>query len=397
MKTIIATLLIFIVQVCIFAQPKITREVTKLWDDDLQDWKNLSEKIYQYNSDKELTLYQESTWSENENKFIGENKTTYDYFGYRTSINDYRAIYDGKLYWILNDSSEYLINEDGCKNQFNESFNFLAWRWDYEYLADCLIKSATHYFKDILTDTNDWQPNDRILYSYSNNNQNINYIVENYAGGDEWDLIYKGHEYYDNRGNLLEEYNSNEQPRLYENTYDSKDRLVFQTLYTSSDPDSALLFRRETEYKYFEDENGFLIKMLYSRRYANNNTYNYTFLYENYCDGLTKTEEYTTFIGVRKQWYYEYDEPTNCLESEEVMMQISPNPSSGSFTITSDLLFQNTEISIYSSNGQLIQSIPFVNRADIQKITFDNIPNGVYFVRLKSDEQSITAPFIIMK
>ena len=81
MKTHIITILIFFIQVSLFSQAKITREVSKLWDEDIQDWKNLSEKIYEYNSVKEMTLYQESGWSASENKFIGENKTTYDYFG----------------------------------------------------------------------------------------------------------------------------------------------------------------------------------------------------------------------------------------------------------------------------------------------------------------------------
>ena len=78
-------------------------------------------------------------------------------------------------------------------------------------------------------------------------------------------------------------------------------------------------------------------------------------------------------------------------------MHISPNPNSGSFTIASDLLLQNTVISIYNSNGRLIQNNPVVNRVDMQEVSFDNLPNGVYFVRLKSDGHSITEPFIIIK
>ena len=112
---------------------------------------------------------------------------------------------------------------------------------------------------------------------------------------------------------------------------------------------------------------------------------------------MTKTEEYTTSTGARKQWYYEYDEPTKCLENEEVMMQISPNPNYGSFTIASYLLLQNTEVSIYSSNGQLILNIPVVSRINNQEVSLENLPNGVYFVRLKSDEHSITETFTVMK
>lgn len=399
MKTNTTTLLFLLIQLSVFSQPKITREVTKFWDTQLQDWRNISENTYQYNEDKELTVYQEAIWESSENRFIGEKQITYDYFDLRTLISDYRSIYfDKEFYWVLNDTSEYIFNEEGCRLRFKESSNFTDWKWEHEYLENCLIKSSTRFYKERSQSNVGWLPYERILYSYSNDNKTKNYEAQAYIGNDEWALEYKGYEKFDDRGNVIEKYNSNDPTELFENTYDEKDRLLHQILYTSSGPDTVLTQRRETQYEYFEDENGFLIKRLLHRRYDNDVEYvTQTYLYENYCDGLARTEEYIRLDGTRRLWVYEYDEPTDCLESEEIKIQISPNPTSGLLTIVSELLYQNTEILIYTSNGQLVQNFPFEQRTDRQEVDLSSLPNGAYFVQLRSDNHSIVEPFIVLK
>ncbi len=399
MKALITTILFFLIQLSVFAQPKITRETYKIWNEELQDWKNISENSYQYNAEKETTLFQQSVWYDDEQKFIGEKKITYDYSPLSTFISEFRSIYDNNTtYWKLRDTSEYIFNAAGCRIQFKENSDFINWRTDYEYLDDCLLKSSTLYYIDRLSTNSDWQIYERSSYSYSNNNKTKNFITERYAGGNEWTLLSKGHEKYDDRGNLIEKFNSNDPTELFENNYDSKDRLIHQKLYTPSGPDDVLMQRRETLYEYFEDENGFLVKMLLHRRYdSDSEFFTFTYLYENYCDGLVKKEEYNRLDGTQRQWVYEWDEPTNCLENDEIKMLISPNPSSGSLTIFSELLLQNTQISIYSSNGQLIQNIPVKERLETQQLNLGDFANGFYFIRLKSEGHSITEPFVILK
>ena len=399
MKTFFTFLFLFLIQFSSFGQAKITREVTKFWDVDLLDWRNVSEIIYQYNSSKETTLQQESYWSESENKFIGESKTTFEYYDFSRFISDYRSIYDNnELYWILSDTSKYILNEAGCEIQFFEDGEFITWRQDNEYFENCMIKSTTSYFKNRDINSDNWQPFERILYNYSNNNKLKRFTAEKYEGFGEWSFLYEGYEKFDDRGNLIEKFNTDNQKFKFENTYDNEDRLINQLLFTPSGPNDELTKRRESQYEYFEDENGYLVKKLLHRRYKDDIDFlTHTFLYENYCDGLIKTEEYIRYDGTRRMWSYQYDEPTNCMENEAFSAQILPNPNDGSFKIVSDLLLQNTNISVYSSNGQLILELPFSERSDYREFNFSDLQNGAYFIRLKNGEKSITEPFIILK
>lgn len=71
---------------------------------------------------------------------------------------------------------------------------------------------------------------------------------------------------------------------------------------------------------------------------------------------------------------------------------IYPNPNTGTFTIeTNDTSTKN--IQIYNNLGQLIQEKPF-NEADTQ-IDLSNIPKGIYFLSIQTDQQTFTKKIII--
>lgn len=399
MKPIITVLSFLLIAISsVWTQPEIALEIHKLWDAEIQQWQNVSETIFRYNAQKEITLREVSKWTDSKNRFIGESRITYDYDDRHTTIREYRAIFfDDEFYWVLKDTSEYFLDEMGCKARFNDNAEFTQWKWEYEYFHDCLIKSATRYYKNPAEGTEAWSPYERTLYSYSNDLKTKSFEAETYMGDDQWNLVYDGYEIYDDKGNLLEEYNSSDPARLFENAYDHKNRLVHQILFMPAGEDNILTQRRESVYEHFEDENGHLVKTLLHRRYDDDSDFvTLTFLYENYCDGLVKTEEYIRNDGTRRLWYFEYDEPVDCPEGETFEVSIFPNPATSSLTVSSELLLYNTEISVFNSAGQLIRKLPFMQRSDSQFIPLGQLPNGAYFIRLNSDAHSISKHFVIV-
>lgn len=106
----------------------------------------------------------------------------------------------------------------------------------------------------------------------------------------------------------------------------------------------------------------------------------------NRCD--TVTEDFaikTTYFGV--------DEA-----KEDVRFTISPNPSDGQLTLHFDGLTGRTEINVYKSSGQRVDT--FVVDTDATKVVDYSMPegsNGFYFIVLKNEGQNIVSKVSIVQ
>ena len=87
---------------------------------------------------------------------------------------------------------------------------------------------------------------------------------------------------------------------------------------------------------------------------------------------------------------YNQDAPRNCgppvgiyeVDFYPNNIELFPNPNIGQFTVQSSKAGQ---IKVYSSNGRLIYN-QIVQEENTEVILQDNIPDGMYFVQLISDQ-----------
>lgn len=106
-----------------------------------------------------------------------------------------------------------------------------------------------------------------------------------------------------------------------------------------------------------------------------------------------------------KQWFLQDSFPS-CLTLppgtavQEVNQQaneitISPNPTSGTFQITSEEL-RITNVAIYNVLGEIVLDL-LINQSTSQPINLSSQPNGVYFVQVKTEKEIITEKIVIQK
>lgn len=78
----------------------------------------------------------------------------------------------------------------------------------------------------------------------------------------------------------------------------------------------------------------------------------------------------------------------------ENSISISPNPSSGKFTVTSSTQ-KNSLLEIYSPLGEKI--LEQIITSSETEINLTDNPSGIYFVRLKTDDGTVTRKIVLSK
>jgi len=102
--------------------------------------------------------------------------------------------------------------------------------------------------------------------------------------------------------------------------------------------------------------------------------------------------------------------PDNCnvgVGTEELKGEVSqnvtiyPNPSDGNFTIniSYDKIIEEIDIIIYNSSGNecFTQPVYCDSKNLIKKIDVSELPSGVYFIKILSDNYELNSSFIIQK
>lgn len=88
---------------------------------------------------------------------------------------------------------------------------------------------------------------------------------------------------------------------------------------------------------------------------------------------------------------------TTVLENQTNVNQLSiyPNPFNDFTTIQSNSIFHKAELTLYSVLGQKVKTINRISGNEI-KIDRDNLPSGIYFIRLVQDNNTITTEKLII-
>ena len=79
----------------------------------------------------------------------------------------------------------------------------------------------------------------------------------------------------------------------------------------------------------------------------------------------------------------------------ETGFTISPNPFSSSTTLQTDNLFKNATLTIYNSFGQQVKQLKNIYGQEI-KLQRDDLPNGLYFLRLTQDDKTFATEKLII-
>ena len=89
----------------------------------------------------------------------------------------------------------------------------------------------------------------------------------------------------------------------------------------------------------------------------------------------------------------------NTIKTQEISMQIFPNPNKGSFTLEINTISnkeQSYNLEVYSVMGKLIHREKISGGANIRKqMNFATLSKGVYFVRLQTKESVLATRFVV--
>ena len=97
------------------------------------------------------------------------------------------------------------------------------------------------------------------------------------------------------------------------------------------------------------------------------------------------------------QDFWEYNPSTTGINENNMRNYISvyPNPFNSSTTIQFNSTINNGELNIFNLYGQKIKTINNITGNKI-KIDRDNLPSGIYFIRLTQDNKTITTDKLII-
>jgi hypothetical protein len=83
--------------------------------------------------------------------------------------------------------------------------------------------------------------------------------------------------------------------------------------------------------------------------------------------------------------------------SEKLSLGIFPNPSEGFFNISFDKEINLANISVYDVVGKQINITKFEREGERYKIVLEDLPSGVYIIRIQSGQSLLRSKVIISK
>jgi hypothetical protein len=135
-------------------------------------------------------------------------------------------------------------------------------------------------------------------------------------------------------------------------------------------------------------------------------------LYQDSVIDVTMSKVVGDFVSMGQIYIYRYEaesggnggpqsSSTGDVRNADIQLQVSPNPISHGFTITYALLKESTvDVSIYDAAGRMVKALvntvkPAGNHREA--ITNLNLPSGIYFVRLRNDQQVAVNKVVIIE
>lgn len=107
-----------------------------------------------------------------------------------------------------------------------------------------------------------------------------------------------------------------------------------------------------------------------------------------------------------KDYAYE-SSPNTCIQAGQTItgtheffnspvFSVFPNPATSSITIQSARELHNASLSLYNASGQLLRQVQGISGQGVS-ISREELPNGLYLIRLSEDHQTIAVQSIVFR
>jgi len=117
--------------------------------------------------------------------------------------------------------------------------------------------------------------------------------------------------------------------------------------------------------------------------YTANGTYTVTLIASNQCGSDTITNIISIATGLEEN-------------SDLITVEIFPNPSNGQYQVKiKGVDFENTELELFNLTGEIVFKTQLVRSETLIDISFQ--PNGVYFVKLKTEKGSVVKKIVLSR
>lgn len=127
----------------------------------------------------------------------------------------------------------------------------------------------------------------------------------------------------------------------------------------------------------------------------------YFYKYEYTCDGLqelVQTENFEDGSITLQQYIYKGKNECFDLDEKNLSLEVSPNPSSGIFNITSPIFESgDTEIIVFTIDGKKILQKNENSRSTTSSIDLTSFENGFYILQLRNGKHYLTSKIIFTR
>lgn len=374
----------------------------------LYDWYNEYNE-YRYDAEQELTE-KLITWSFSQSDQINQQKYVYekDEIENRKTTKIYEKNEVGKF--ILRSQIDSFFNDQNCLRKEN-LFNFyddgsiqFGRSVEMEFVADCQLYS-THYYKwDVAAEV--LEESDKYIYEYSNAGKFI--VISHFEFNhslNQWETKSVSETEFDDNMQRVRYFaetfrNNYIDSLLVLNSYTSKEEVETHQRYATENVfNEGRRFRhvRSDSFSYHYDWNDQLtLKEDFLRHYSHSTASRLYTSYTYYCNGQLKSEIYGGENPYSRK-DYRYDGGVDCpLDENEKPLLIFPNPTSGKFTIQSNLLHNsNTTIQVFTILGQEIFHEK-INQSSYQyQLDLGNFEKGNYIIRVSNEGERVSEKLIV--
>ncbi|MFK8006389.1 MAG: T9SS type A sorting domain-containing protein [Saprospiraceae bacterium] len=186
--------------------------------------------------------------------------------------------------------------------------------------------------------------------------------------------------------------------------YDDYGNLIFKKGYIKYQDTAEWALSTELNYYLEYDENGFLIES--RKEYFSHATdpptpnpnFSRTIDYKNSCEGFPEEINSVYDTGVRIKEKNIFKGINECLDVESLDLQIliSPNPTHGEIKITSPI-FQtgNTDVLVFTTNGKVLLQENEQSRCEVSSIDLTSLQNGIYILQLQNGKHFVNEKIVI--
>ncbi|PHN08224.1 T9SS type A sorting domain-containing protein [Flavilitoribacter nigricans] len=356
------------------AEQQPEKLLTQEWNN--EQWENAEQEIYYYGTSEKYYIQTFQRWEEGRWNSIRRDTRRF---------NDQELLIE----WAIEDGYDnYWNNSRRYSYSYNEKGNRTEYRYDLGMGSEWMYLRQTLYTYDtldrlILETTYDHSPVEprlsmQSVYQYDERNNQTHELSQRWVE-DQWQNSHQYLTYYDTRNNETLYVSQNwleaqwENSYLFRSGYDDHDNLIFLESQDWAIWDSTWINDFRTTFEYNDD---------------NLPTLRSSFLWYN--DVWEPSE--------RVYYYYEIVNKVADNRLARIPVRVYPNPNDGQFTLELPAGERDSgRLTLHDASGRLIYAAPVSPGQDQIRIKLVDVPDGVYYLQLKTTQEIATRPVMIRR